>query len=332
MSGKGWTAEAISEVSRGYQGACVITAAAELELFDRMGGRKFTANEASKKLGCDLRGVTVLLDVLSAMKLLMKKGEKYEVPVAVKAVLTVGGNKSLLAMMQHQAVCLRKWSRLAEVVKTGQRAKVAPGVLGKAAEYAAFIEAMNNVSGPLAAPLVKKLGRLEFTHLLDVGGATGTYTIAFLKKYPKARATIFDLPYVLPQAKERLKAVGMAARVDLAGGDFYIDTLPKGADLIWLSAIVHQNSRAQNRELFAKCFAALESGGQLLVRDFLMEESRTEPVGGAFFAVNMLVATPTGGTFTVSELKEDMEAVGFTGVKIVHREPTMHSVIAARKK
>ena len=87
--------------------------------------------------------------------------------------------------------------------------------------------------------------------------------------------------------------------------------LPAGADLAWVSAIVHQNSRAQNRALFAKVFAALAPGGRIAIRDILMEEDRTRPVAGALFAVNMLVATEGGGTFTFAELREDLEAAGF---------------------
>jgi len=119
--------------------------------------------------------------------------------------------------------------------------------------------------------------------------------------------------------------------VDLVAGDFYSDRLPGGADLAWLSAIVHQNSRQQNRELFARIFDALLSGGQLLLRDFLMEPSRTAPVGGALFAVNMLVATENGGTYTFEELRDDLAAAGFADLRILRRDDTMHCIIAARK-
>ena len=90
-----------------------------------------------------------------------------------------------------------------------------------------------------------------------------------------------------------------------------IDALPPGADLAWVSAIVHQNTRAQNRALFTAVFEALTPGGRIAIRDILMEEDRTRPVAGALFAVNMLVATQGGGTFTLAELREDLVAAGF---------------------
>jgi hypothetical protein len=124
---------------------------------------------------------------------------------------------------------------------------------------------------------------------------------------------------------------GVRDRVDLVPGDFYEDDLPAGADLAFISAIVHQNSREQNRELFRKVHAALVPGGRILIRDIVMDETRTRPVGGALFAVNMLAGTPRGGTFTLGELREDLEAVGFEAVEQLREDEWMHSVVGARK-
>jgi len=109
------------------------------------------------------------------------------------------------------------------------------------------------------------------------------------------------------------------------------DPLPPGADLAWVSAIVHQNSRKQNRQLFAKAFHALVPTGRIVIRDILMHPARTHPVAGALFAVNMLVATEGGGTYTFEELREDLEAAGFVGPAVVHKDEGMNSVLVAEK-
>ncbi|MGB2823376.1 MAG: methyltransferase, partial [Phycisphaerae bacterium] len=157
-------------------------------------------------------------------------------------------------------------------------------------------------------------------------------TIAFLRAAPDARATLYDLPGTLPIAEKHLAAAGLLDRVDLVAGDFYADeALPSGADLAWVSAIAHQGSRGQNRELFAKVHAALASGGRVLVRDVVMDESRTSPAGGAMFAVNMLVNTPGGGTFTFRELSEDLAAAGFADPVLLRQDDFMGSVVQATK-
>ena len=109
------------------------------------------------------------------------------------------------------------------------------------------------------------------------------------------------------------------------------NALPSGADLAWVSAIVHQNSRAQNRRLFANVFQALVPGGRISIRDVLMEESRIEPVAGALFAVNMLVATEGGGTFTFEELRKDLETASFVEAAVLRRDEGMNSIAVARK-
>lgn len=69
----------------------------------------------------------------------------------------------------------------------------------------------------------------------------------------------------------------------------------------------------------------------MLIRDILMEETRTAPCPRALFAVNMLVATPSGGTFTVAELTEDLESAGFGDARVLRRDEGMHSVLAATR-
>ena len=237
----------------------------------------------------------------------------------------------MLAMAQHQAQCLRNWAQLAQVVKTGRPAPCMPGVRGRDGAQEAFIGAMHNISAPNADQVIQAVQPLRFQHLLDIGGASGTWTIAFLRACPSAQATLFDLPHVITMAQRRLCAAGLDKRVNLVPGDFTRDALPSGADLAWVSAIVHQNSRAQNRALFAKVLAALVPDGRIAIRDILMEADRTRPVAGALFAINMLVATEGGGTFTFAELREDLEAAGFAKVAVSRQDEAMNAVVVAQK-
>jgi hypothetical protein len=326
-----WTMEQILALSREYQGAAVLAAAAELDLFGALSSAPLAAAQLSRTLRCDLRGLTILVDALVSLRLLTKVGRQYALPAGLAAFLTTEGRQSVLAMAQHQANCLRRWSELARVVKTGRPAERNPSVRGEAGDEKSFIGAMHNVSAPLADQVIRAVRPRQFCHLLDIGGASATWTIAFLRAFPAARATLFDLPHVIPMARRRLAAAGLSARVKLVGGDFITDPLPPGADLAWVSAIVHQNSRAQNRSLFAKVFQALRPGGTIAIRDIIMDDSRTRPVAGALFAVNMLVATPGGGTFTFNELREDLATAGFTRARMPRREGSMNSVVVAVK-
>ncbi|MDP6379837.1 MAG: methyltransferase [Phycisphaerae bacterium] len=265
MKEKTWTMEEVLAMAGSYQSASVLTAAVALDLFTALAEKPAAAESLAAGLGTDTRATAILLDALTAMGFLKKQDNTYAVvPSAAKLLAGAG---SALAMVRHQANCLERWARLAEVVKNGRPAEGIEGILGNADNLAAFIGAMHDISEPVAAKLIAELGPPDFSRLLDVGGASGTWTIAFLEAAPKAAATLFDLPDVIPLAKKRLADAGMAERVRLVAGDYNTDALPRGADLAWVSAIVHQNSRPQNRALFAKVLAALGNGGCTMIRD-----------------------------------------------------------------
>jgi len=326
-----WTTGELNALIRSYQGAAVLAAAAELDLFSCLDAGPATARTLAKRTTCDLRGLTILLDALAALRLVVKKGDCYSPGPGVAEVFTHRGTHTGLAMAQHQANCMRRWGQLACTVKTGRPARRIASVRGPAGDRESFIGAMDNTSAPVADAVVQRVRPLEFRQLLDIGGASGTWTIAFLRACPAAKAILFDLAPVIPMADRRLRAAGLRDRVQLVPGDYTSDPLPAGADLAWVSAIVHQNSRAENRMLFSKAFASLTPGGRIVIRDILMDAARTGPVSGALFAVNMLVGTNGGGTFTFGELREDLESAGFVKAAVLHKDEGMSSIVVASK-
>ena len=257
---KKYTADELVELARGFQAASILIAAAELDVFTSLHSQPAGSEQLASRMHSDPRAMKILLDALASMGLLEKREGTYAVDPDLSGMLTETGGDSILGMLRHQGNCMRRWSQLAKVVLTGNPSRD-ESVRGAAGDTVSFIRAMHEISGRTAPVLVKSIGPLRFSHLLDIGGASGTWTIPFLQLYPGAKATIFDLPEVIPLAENILKAPGMAGRIRLVAGDFYRDELPPGADLAWVSAIVHQNSREQNRALFLKVFAALVPGG-----------------------------------------------------------------------
>jgi precorrin-6B methylase 2 len=330
---KHWTGDEILALARAFQIPCVLNAAAELDVFGAFGGEALTAETLAERLGTDLRATVILADALVAIELLVKDGEAYRPGSGVTETLTETGSDSVLAMVRLSGNCMRGWAQLGAITQRGTPPDPRPmSVRGAEADREDFIEAMNDISRRTADSLVAAIGPPEFEHMIDFGCGPGTWTIAMLNARPDARATLFDLPDAIPIAQRHIAAAGMEDRVDFVAGNFETDeTLPDGADLAWVSAIVHQNSREQNRELFAKIHAALADGGRILIRDVVMDESRTLPQYGALFAVNMLVHTPAGGTFTFDELSEDLQSAGFTDAVLLNPDEQMNAVVQARK-
>src|SRR5664279_4262230 len=104
-----WTAEEILALGRSYQGAAVLAAAADLDLFSALAPAPLGAADLSRTLECDLRGLTILLDALVGLRLLEKSGNHYALPASLNALLTPDGAQSILAMAQHQGRCFRYW-------------------------------------------------------------------------------------------------------------------------------------------------------------------------------------------------------------------------------
>ncbi|MDI9432470.1 MAG: methyltransferase [Sedimentisphaerales bacterium] len=326
-----WTEMRLMETVRAFQPACIILAAADLDIFTPLSRGPMTAAALAKTLRSDWRATAILLDALAALKLLRKDRDSYAVVPEVAGLLSVDSPNSILAGLRHQANCLRRWVQLATVVRDGGPAERTPSIRGQTADMEAFIAAMDDFSAAVAPSVVGRLGSLSFQRLLDIGGASGTWTIAMLRAVPGATAVVFDLPDVIPLAKERLTAANLLDRVTVVPGDYNHDDLPGGADLAWLSAIAHQNSREQNRVLFARIHTALAAGGTLVIRDVVLNESRIEPPAGALFAVNMLVGTEGGNSYTFEEYRDDLIMAGFADVELLYQDEGMHSLIRARK-
>jgi len=329
------TLESVLATGRAFSNSRILLTGAELGLFTLLDGERLAAGDIASKLAipdsAGLRPLTTLLDALAALGYLSKSDGLYTCPEDMAMHLSAKSPRSGLPMLLHSSSMWSSWSRLTAIVR-GRPDEDDAGGPDDAEKLRAFIDAMHVVGGPMAEQVISRIEPRSSRALLDVGGASGTYTMAFLKASPEARATIFDRPPVIEMARERLEADGFADRVALVGGDFSTDELPGGHDLALLSAIIHQNSRRQNVELYGKIIRALVPGGRLIIRDHIMSPDRLRPVAGAVFAINMLVATRGGGTYTFDEVRQDLENARFTRVRLLDGgAAAMDGLVEARK-
>jgi predicted O-methyltransferase YrrM len=309
----------------------ILLSAAELNLFTILGPAPLSAQEVASRIGADLRALTVLLDALSAMGLLVKQSGTYQFANPTSRFLSEHASHSVLPMVLHAAHLWQRWSCLTDVVRGTIVSEDASKSSWDAENLRAFIGAMDVIAAPRAHEIVAAANPGSSKGLLDVGGALGTYTIAFLQAVPEMKATLFDKPEVVEMARERLSKAGMLDRVTLVPGDFYQDDFPYGHDLAFVSAIIHQNSPEQNLDLFIKVFRSLNRGGRILIRDHIMEPDRIHPKDGAIFAVNMLLGTPSGSTYTYEEIKTGLLQAGFTGIHLLKKGEHMDALVEALK-
>lgn len=318
------------EVAMRFMKSRVILTAAELDLFTCIQDRPSTAEELADKLGLDLRAVTRLLDTLVTLDLLEKTDNRY-ICTETGAILSSTHKTTILPMILHLNGLWDTWSYLTETIRKGKNPHKDLSIRRDEQRQKAFIGAMHVVGRQLSREIADFLDLTPYKKLLDLGGGSGTYTIAFLEKNPEMTAVVFDLDYAIPPARERLAEAGLLDRVEFKSGDFHVDALPEGCDLALLSAIIHQNSPEQNVTLGQKVYRALEPGGVVLIRDHIMDTSRTDPPDGALFALNMLLNTESGDTYTYDEVKSALEKAGFLNVRMVRKGERMDCLVEAEK-
>ena len=319
----------IQEVWNYMLSRCVLTAA-ELDIFSQLEVKNASAEELADLLQIDLRALTRMLDCLTAYGYLQKEQGAYALTEKGR-VLSSYHEQSVRPMVLHLNHIWESWSNLTETVRQGKNPNLTKVTEQGQDSCQAFIQAMHVVAQKLAWDIATEYETIPFYRLLDIGGASGTYTVAFLHKNQSLRATLFDLPQVIPLAEKRFEQEGLLNRVKCVAGDFTRDELPQGCDLVLLSAIIHQNSPEENKELFDKIFQALEPGGAVLIRDHIMESDRTYPKAGTLFAINMLVNTPGGDTYTFEEVKELLEKTGFFEVRLIRKGEEMDCLVEAWK-
>ena len=324
--------ETILGLSRKFMESRIFLTAAELDIFSLLSKHPMSAQEIADKIHVTLRGITILLDALVPMGLLEKKDEKYYCPPEVAALLSKDSPTSVMPMVMHSIGGWKRWSNLTEIVRYGLQKTGSSVFEVSEHEQETFIRAMHTIAHRLAPGIVAAIKPIAAKKLLDIGGASGSNTQAFLEAYPDMKATLFDLPPVIEIAQRSLASTGLIGRVTFVAGDFYKDELPTGHDLALLSAIIHQNSPEQNIELYRKVYRALQPGGRLIVRDHVMSPDHTQPITGAFFAVNMLVGTQGGRTYSFEEIKASLESAGFTKISLLQPDEQMNGLVEGLKQ
>jgi SAM-dependent methyltransferase len=318
-------------LAHGFELAKVFFTANDLDLFSRLEEGRETADLAFE-LGVDSRALGLLLNALTAMGLLEMSGDSYRNSSVANEFLVRGENwrGSIFRHIHH---CWEAWNELPKVLRSGRpTAPKEADILGAREEWTRdFIRGMDDVTRDLAPQVARQLDFGEARVLLDVGGGPGTYAAAFLAAHPSlCEVRLFDLPGALAVGRERLAARGLLDKVRLIEGDFCLNELGSGVDVVWISQVFHSRDEEGCRMLVEKAWRALNPGGVLAVHEFLLDEGKTAPLSAALFAVHMLVMTEGGRTYSGGEIGGWMAAQGFI-LPEVRRVSEETAVVLARK-
>ena len=317
----------LDQMIRGYMPSRCILTAIELDVFTAVGDGA-NAEQVGTKIQANARAVGMLLNALAALGLLSKNGDDYKNTPESARFFVQGSKDNHRNGLLHIASIWHRWSTLTDAVRTGTRV---PTSREETPEWTRdFIAGMQRNAKDRAPLVVKALGTTGVRRLLDLGGGSGAYSVAFAKAGPDVRCEILDVPEVLPLTTEYVSNAGVLAQVTLHAGDMLQDDLGSGFDLIMLNAICHMFSEEQNREIFRRAHKALAPNGRLVVQDFLLNSEKTGPQHAALFSLNMLVATDAGASYSEPEYTQWMKAAGFSDVCRINL-PGPSSLIVGRR-
>jgi ubiquinone/menaquinone biosynthesis C-methylase UbiE len=304
----------IMQMANAFRVSRVLLTAFELDLFTALDKGEKTSGETAKLLNTAPRATDRLMNALTALGFLEKKDNMFS-NTSVTSQFLVKGKPSYMGGLGHTVNLWDTWSTMTEAVRKGTTVLMRGPVNERQSGWLeSFIAAMHMRGKEQARKVVAAIDLSNVSRVLDVGGGSGIMSFGFVNAKKELKATIFDLPNVISLTKKYIEVEGYTIQVDTVSGDYLKDELGNGYDLVLLSAIIHSNSPDENKLLFKKCVRALNHGGQLVVLDHVMSEDRTEPLIGALFALNMLVGTPEGDTYTESEIKSWMKEAGLSGI------------------
>jgi len=317
-------------MARAFQPSRVLLTALELDVFTALGDGPKTSAEVATALHTDPRATDRLLNALVALELLTKERGQFRNTPATQEFLVAGQPRYVGGALGHTANLWHTWSTLTDAVRAG-RSVVAEPINERGAEWlTSFIAAMHYNASRRAPEVIQHLDLGGVRRVLDVGGGSGAYAIALARAKPDLEVVVLDLPNVVPLTQGYVAQAGLSDRITTQVGDYNVDELGTGFDLAFLSAIIHSNSPEQNRALLAKCARALNPGGQMVIQDFIMDEDRTTPAFGALFALNMLVGTQAGDTYTEAEVNDWLQGCGFTDFRRIDPPGGTATLLCAR--
>jgi len=312
MEQAGVIPDELNRYLRGFMESRLLLSAIELGLFTAVGSGA-TAADVAAGINADKRATEMILNALVAIELMEKDGDLFRNGAIAADYLVEGARHDSIQATRHPARLWHSWSTLTEAVKAGTSVTGDRGARDEE-QTRAFIAAMHKNAEFRGKMVVAQLDLAGVNRLLDLGGGSGAYTIAFLAQKPDMRATLFDLPSVIPLSKNYVAQAKLSDRVDFMAGSMISDPLGEGYDLVWVSAICHMWGETENRELIRRVYESLNPGGRIIIQDFVLEESKTAPRMAAIFALNMLVNTKSGATYTGAEYHSWMQAAGFREV------------------
>ena len=304
----------IMEMVWGFAPPLIAEAALNTGVFDAMDAGAKTAAQIGEKTGSSPRGISILLDGLVGIGLVRRRGETFTLAPDAAAFLVHSKPAFVGGLMKHvSGQLIASWMGLGESVRTGRPNRPVNQESIGSEFFAQFVEDIFNMSfasATVAADVLLK-GADGDISVLDIAAGSGVWGIALARKHSAVRVTAVDWQNVTPITRRVAAQHNVAERFTYVEGDILQADLGSGHHIATLGHILHSEGEARSRVLLQRVHAAMAPGGKIVIGEFLPDEGRRGPALPLIFAVNMLVNTDEGSTYTFKQIATWLKEAGF---------------------
>ena len=321
------TPEPILKIATGFMAAKQLFAASEIGLFEALADGPAGLEELAGKTTVPRRTVGIVAAAMVSLGLIDQEGGRYRNGETAATFLAGKPGHDVRPVLRFfNSISYPLWERLADAVRSGE----GQAQFGKfdREQQQIFSGGVEALTAPEAASLAAAYDFSGHKRLLDVGGGTGSFLLAVLRRYPALRGTLFELPGACAVARQRLSAEPEGKRIDIIEGDMFKTPLPAGHDVLLVANTVHVLSALRNLDLMRKMRATVQSGARLLLVDLWTNPTHTEPPIAALMSGEFLVMAGEGQAYSEQEADHWL---GQTGWRKHERMPLagISSVIVA---
>jgi ubiquinone/menaquinone biosynthesis C-methylase UbiE len=311
----------------------IVSTALQLDFFSHLAAGKKTAAEVAKAAGASARGTRMILDALVGFELLSKHDGQYQLAPPARQFY-VRGSPDYMGYIMEDDSMWEAWSHLTECVRTGKPSQAMNLQERGETFFPTLVRGLHVMNREPARRLAQVLdagnGRRGLC-VLDVACGSGVWGIAMAEADPEARITAQDFPSMFDVTKQFIARHGVADRFDFLAGDLrQVDFGEARYDVVILGNIVHSEGERSSRDLLQRSHRALKSGGRVAILDMIPNDTRSAPPFPLIFAINMLVNTEEGDTYTHAEYAKWLTEAGFAKVEIADVASHSPAIIGTR--
>jgi ubiquinone/menaquinone biosynthesis C-methylase UbiE len=326
------TPERLTQFAFGFAPSLLLQTAVELHIFDFIDQSPMSLEELGSRTGASLRGLRALLNALVGFEFLSKNDDgRYTLTPESETFLVRNKPAYRGDFFTFVPGMIQHWLNLKEVVKSGEPVVKANSEQEGVEFFHDFVKALFNINFAPAQTLAGALKKeREIASVLDIAAGSGVWGIVLAQHFPRAQVTAVDFSAILEVTKETAQKYGVADRFHFSAGDLLSADFGSPHDVAVLGHILHTEGEKRSRQLLPKVFTALAPGGTIAIAEWLVNETHTAPPHSLMFAVNMLVHSSEGDTFSFEEISSWLAEAGFRDAHLLEA-PGVSPLILATK-